>query len=362
MMIEMGDMPLYDPSSSQLDRRVYSDPAVLDLELDRIFGRSWLLAGHEDLAPAPGDFGLGGMGADLLLFWRGLDGELRVFLNFCPGSGLRFCLAESGNAASMRCGCHRVEFGSDGVALSGERSLISPARVEQRGGLTFASHEADAEPLEAALGDFAVYLDEWLAIGGSSPRFSTIIRSTIDANWKLPMEAFAGGLYREHWSEPAQDGEALVVWAGAGGLLVRKGEDVTQVPAPRLGMLFPNVVLSWQDAAIHIFQPRTASQTEVWSFFLVDGDVNFDEREAVRLGFQRSFAPGSLPFEDLAFHWQEITRLSASPIARQQPVRFDAGPPPSYNEDLPGLVAPALSDFGQRSFYEIWLQEISRSQ
>ncbi len=39
-----------------LDQRFYTDPAVYELELDRIITRNWILAGHLSELPEPGDF------------------------------------------------------------------------------------------------------------------------------------------------------------------------------------------------------------------------------------------------------------------------------------------------------------------
>ena len=40
----------------RVDRRVYSDPDVFELVMERIFGRAWLFVGHTSQVPSPSDY------------------------------------------------------------------------------------------------------------------------------------------------------------------------------------------------------------------------------------------------------------------------------------------------------------------
>ena len=42
-----------DPTTGKLDRRIFSDQSVYDDEIERVFGRAWLMIGHESQVPAP---------------------------------------------------------------------------------------------------------------------------------------------------------------------------------------------------------------------------------------------------------------------------------------------------------------------
>ena len=46
---------LFDPSTGWLDRRVLSDQALYQLELERIFARSWNFMCHESMIPKVGE-------------------------------------------------------------------------------------------------------------------------------------------------------------------------------------------------------------------------------------------------------------------------------------------------------------------
>src|SRR6185295_17108560 len=78
---EIGD--LVSLERGELDRRIYSDPAIFELEMERIFGRAWLFLCHETQIPEPGDFFAAVMGRDNVLVVRQKDRTIRAMLNTC---------------------------------------------------------------------------------------------------------------------------------------------------------------------------------------------------------------------------------------------------------------------------------------
>jgi len=62
---ELPKMLVDDPKNAQfqVSRRVFTEQAILDQELERIFEGSWVYLAHESQLPAPGDF--------LALTWAG---------------------------------------------------------------------------------------------------------------------------------------------------------------------------------------------------------------------------------------------------------------------------------------------------
>ncbi|MGA0991779.1 MAG: aromatic ring-hydroxylating dioxygenase subunit alpha, partial [Burkholderiaceae bacterium] len=72
-----------DLNKGSLDRRIFSDPEIFELELERIFARCWLLLGHESMLPKTNDFFTTYMGRDSVIVTRQPNGSIGCFLNMC---------------------------------------------------------------------------------------------------------------------------------------------------------------------------------------------------------------------------------------------------------------------------------------
>ena len=60
--LAVQDLVRYD--DGVVSARVFSDPDVYQLEIERLFPRTWLFVAHESEIPNPGDFVTRHMGAD----------------------------------------------------------------------------------------------------------------------------------------------------------------------------------------------------------------------------------------------------------------------------------------------------------
>ena len=102
----------------------YSDPAVLRLERERIFRRTWQYAGRVDQVAEAGAFFTCDLGGVPIVVVRGDDGDLRAFLNICRHRGSLVCEGE-GKRASLQCPRRLLAPGRAGLnrpnrVLSGE--------------------------------------------------------------------------------------------------------------------------------------------------------------------------------------------------------------------------------------------------
>ena len=114
----------------RVHRRVYTDPAVFELEMERIFKRSWLFAAHESQAPGRGDFITTQLAGQTLIVVRHED-EVKALFNRCSHRGAKVCETENGNARPFRCPYHGWVFDTNGRnSYTGEGFSELPMRSQ----------------------------------------------------------------------------------------------------------------------------------------------------------------------------------------------------------------------------------------
>ena len=200
---------LVDVDRGMLDRRVFSDEEVYQLELERVFGRAWLWVGHDSLVPNPNDFFLTYMGEDPVILTRDGQGQVHAFLNMCRHRGNRVARADDGNAKNFMCTYHGWTYSNDGKLVSvpglqeayyGELDvdklgLVEVAQLSIYAGHVFATWDAQAPSLEDYLGDMRWYLDSYLNRRDNGVEVIGPDKWIIPTNWKLPADNFSGDNY-----------------------------------------------------------------------------------------------------------------------------------------------------------------------
>src|SRR5579871_4184385 len=99
-------------SEGLVSARIFSDPDIYELEMERLFAHCWLFVAHASEIPQPGDFVVRSMGADPVIVSRDQDGHVHVLLNVCRHRGRQVCTEDAGRTARFQCGYHGWTYNS----------------------------------------------------------------------------------------------------------------------------------------------------------------------------------------------------------------------------------------------------------
>jgi choline monooxygenase len=180
----------------------YLDPATLERERERVFGRTWQLAGYAEDVSRPGDVLAAEVAGEPVVVARGGDGALRAFSGVCRHRAGPVARGK-GNRASLRCGYHGWTYGLDGSLLATpefegvcdfDRSAVRlPAmRVATLGSLVLVQLDPRAPALEAVLGEMAA---ETAALGLDRVRFYRRHDYEVGCNWKVYVDNYLEGYH-----------------------------------------------------------------------------------------------------------------------------------------------------------------------
>src|SRR5258705_9293646 len=98
----------------RVHRRVYADPDIFELEMERIFGRAWLFVGHTSQVPNPGDYITTELGRQPVIMCRHRDNGVHVLLNRCTHRGAKVVNERKGHATRLVCCYHGWNYDTDG--------------------------------------------------------------------------------------------------------------------------------------------------------------------------------------------------------------------------------------------------------
>ena len=105
--------------ADRVHRDVYTDPEVFQLEMERLWARTWVYVGHASQVPNAGDFISVDIAAKPVLMVRQADGSIRVLMNRCAHKGTKVVSDLAGNAGKVfRCPYHAWTYRIDGTLIS----------------------------------------------------------------------------------------------------------------------------------------------------------------------------------------------------------------------------------------------------
>jgi choline monooxygenase len=180
------------PETWTLPAETYTSADIFQRERAAIFGREWLLIGHEGEMPNPGDYVATEIAGWPVFVIRSRDGGLKGFHNVCRHRAGNLVNDGAGHCEQLRCRYHgwlydhdgrlrrRPDFADIDDAKAAELALF-PVRAERWRGFVFINLDANAGPLEAGLGGLPA-LTTGLAI--ESYKFHGRRSYDLDFNWK----------------------------------------------------------------------------------------------------------------------------------------------------------------------------------
>jgi Rieske 2Fe-2S family protein len=304
-------------SASQLPAAAFTDPAVLDWELESLFGREWVCAGHVGQLPERGRYLTVQLGEDNLVVIADDDGLPRAFLNSCRHRGARLLLGQEGATRRIQCPYHAWCYGFDGslkkAPFTDGLDDFDPAgfglhqvRIAVIEGLILLNLSGDAPPPDLHVGDLRASLARY--------RLADLRRAArkvydVDANWKAIGENYSEclhcpGVHPElnrlsHYLS-GEDVPGEGAWCGGSMTLSEGAATMARnggAPRPAIAgvdpravlyfLLFPNTLVSLHPdyVMLHTLWPRSPDRTEVVCDWLFEPETmdaaGFDPADAV---------------------------------------------------------------------------------
>jgi phenylpropionate dioxygenase-like ring-hydroxylating dioxygenase large terminal subunit len=318
---------------------------------------------------------------------------------------------EYGHAEKFVCPYHNWVFNNRGDLLGVPRRasqefdksrwhLHRAARVETYADLVFATFSPNAPSLEDYLGDMRWYLDVMFKSSAAGMQGSSgTHRSRVHCNWKIPAEQFGS----DNWhfqavhgsfaklggrNEDPNSDDSFHAWTPQGHMLIcvaprteiptpygmyldgllAKGE-ITQVQRRLLRCtivmtIFPNLSLVYFPGlcSIRVWHPRSAGETELWSWALYNKDAPDTVKDSIRKQVARMFSPtGMLEQDDLEV-WSRLgANLKSMPSSYRLCYEFDSDDKDRVRP-YPGLTASLQSDQPAFAFYQYWAKVIAQRE
>ena len=191
LVVSPVDTPMLQP------HEVY-DQQLFDLEMVRVFGRSWVWLGDTEDLTEPGDFITANIGTQPVMVIRQQDGTLKGFLNNCRHRASGLVFDPAGNCGkTMTCPYHNWAYAIDGTLVGiPDRTRMYPDDIptEDYGLVPIRIEAAWDKLIFGCLSQKAPTFREWIAPLAARydlynfSRFSRYHREldqTYPINWKV---------------------------------------------------------------------------------------------------------------------------------------------------------------------------------
>jgi phenylpropionate dioxygenase-like ring-hydroxylating dioxygenase large terminal subunit len=227
----------------RVHRQLYTDPAIFEIEMQRIFGKAWVYIGHESQVKDSGDYFATYLGRKPVVLVRDENGDLRVIHNQCAHRGAMVVATEKGNAPEFTCCYHGWTYHLDGRikgvplnhgypadfdAKNPKVAMEAVPRVKSYRGFIFASEADEGPSLEESLGHMMTSLDDMVdrAPEGELEAAGGVFKHGYDGNWKVYFENLcdaAHPIFTHRSSIEAAQAQSDAVYSdGSGEIAIRQ--------------------------------------------------------------------------------------------------------------------------------------------
>ena len=214
----------------------YGNAELLELERERVFRRSWLLACHGSDLPAPSSYFVLDLHRDSVLLLRGEDGEIRGFRNHCRHRAARLLDGAGPCRKRIACPYHGWSYDLTGrlraIPRAGgfadpphEALGLHPVATEELAGFVFVRLEGDGPSVAGLWGDLA---DRLAPYRPAELKPLRPIRTQVwECNWKVAVDNYLESYHVPvahpgfHRLAVGEDGEMQETGVTRGGFRLR---------------------------------------------------------------------------------------------------------------------------------------------
>jgi len=319
---------------------------------------------------------------------------------------------------------HEEAYGGEAELDEKEFGLIEPPHTDTFNGLIFINLDPDAQPLRTHLGDYAKYLEFYFPAEPYGVEMHGPQRWRFKANWKVGAENFSGDTYHTPHthastgviklvsSAATSNRKAGIMYVAGGGAgatfrlmqgsfeeklrsvgypedqIVRIAERLSPEMRnmiekdgvlPSATTLFPNMSLLHLSARVddngsvfpfttaRVWQPVSETETECYSWFVVDKDATPEFREKSYKAYIMCFGTSGMFEQDDMDAWVTLTRMtqgymsSSVHLHSRMGLRHDNTPlnEPLTNFSGPGIAHIGFNEYNQRRWLNMWADHLS---
>ena len=186
------DLISRQPAGHSLLGPFYSNAEVYRADLEMVWRKGWLFAGHTCEIPNAGDYFAVNVDADSILIVRDQKGGINAVHNVCRHRGSQLCDEETGRIKRLICPYHRWTYDLDGklLAAPGMQELdksdlaLKPVALREVEGLIFVSLADEPLDFDGAQESFSMAKSQ----GFRRAKVAKAVDYLVKANWKLVWE------------------------------------------------------------------------------------------------------------------------------------------------------------------------------